>query len=138
MVESQPVLRSDPCAASESASSDFRFLRAYRIRRPSEFQRVYRRRCVASDGVIRVHGCANEFSHPRLGMSVSRKVGPAVRRNRWKRLIREAFRLSRAQLPPGVDLVVIPQRGAQPELAALMSSLTRLAGKVAGKLSRGR
>lgn len=84
-----------------------------------------------------VYGCENAFPYPRLGLSVSRKVGKAVVRNRWKRLIREAFRLSRSQLPAGVDLIVIPRREAKPELAALKRSLAVLADRVVAKLARG-
>jgi ribonuclease P protein component len=45
--------------------------------------------------------------HPRLGMSVNRKVGNAVRRNRIRRLIRESFRLMQHDFPAGYDLVVV-------------------------------
>ena len=48
---------------------------------------------------------------PRLGLSVSAKVGGAVRRNRLKRLIRETFRLRRAELEEGLELVVYPRPG---------------------------
>jgi ribonuclease P protein component len=115
---------------------DNRFLPKYRIRRTGEFQRVYTRRCRASDDWLLVFGRANGLDHPRLGLSVSRKVGGAVVRNRWKRLIREAFRLSRPRLPEGVDLVVIPRQGVVPELAALLESLPRLAGRISRRLAR--
>ena len=69
-------------------------------------------------------------------MSASRKLGNAVVRNRWRRLLREAFRLSRGQLPPGIDLIVIPRPGVKPELAALLASLPRLADRVSRKLDR--
>ena len=48
----------------------------------------------------------------RLGITVTRKVGGAVQRNRIKRIVREAFRLSPDRLPHGVDLVVIAKPGA--------------------------
>ncbi len=115
---------------------DQRFLPAYHVRRGADFQRAYRRRCTASDGRLLVFGCPNGLAYPRLGLSVSRKVGKAVVRNRWKRLLREAFRLSRQQLPVGIDLVVIPRRGAEPGLTELLDSLPRLAGRVARRLGR--
>lgn len=111
-----------------------RFLPKHRVRRSADFQRAYRLRATASDGVLLMFGCPNGLPHPRLGMSVSAKLGGAVRRNRWKRLLREAFRLSRERLPPGVDLVVIPRLGTEPTLKRLLDSLPRLATRVARKL----
>jgi len=111
-----------------------RFLPAYRVRRGGDFQRAYRRRCSAADERIVVYGHPNGLPHPRLGVSASRKLGGAVVRNRWKRLLREAFRLSRRQLPQGIDLIVIPRGDAEPELMSLLESLPRLAAKVARKL----
>lgn len=113
---------------------DQRFLAAYRIRRNGDFQRAYRRRCTAGDGRVLVFGFANGLAHPRLGLSVSRKVGNAVVRNRWKRLLREAFRLARQQLPAGLDLVIIPRQGVTPELVSLEESLHRLARRLAHRL----
>jgi ribonuclease P protein component len=115
---------------------DSRFLPEHRIRRGADFQRAYGRRCSAADDQLLVFGCPNGLAHPRLGLSVSRKVGGAVVRNRWKRLLREAFRLGRSKLPPGVDLVVIPRGQGEPELKLLAESLERLARRVASKLAR--
>jgi ribonuclease P protein component len=109
---------------------DQRFLPHYRIRRAGDFQRAYRRRASAADPSIIVFGHHNGLPHPRLGLSVSRKVGGAVARNRWKRLLREAFRLTRPQLPAGVDLIVVPRVETPPDLASLMESLVRVAGRV--------
>ena len=117
---------------------DQRFGAQWRIRRAADFERAYRRRAKASDELLLVCGCENGLDHPRLGLSVSRKLGGAVVRNRWKRLLREAFRLSREHLPAGVDLVVIPRPGAEPELRRLQVSLGQLAGRVARRLARDR
>lgn len=105
-----------------------------RIRRTSDFRRVYQRRCAVSDDTLVVYGCENQLDHPRLGLSVSRKVGGAVQRNRWKRLLREAFRHQLAALPAGIDLVLIPRGGEPPSRQALEIALVRLARRAAGRL----
>jgi ribonuclease P protein component len=92
---------------------------------------------VADDQLV-VRGCENGLEHPRLGLAVSRRVGSAVTRNRWKRAIREAFRLTRPRIPPGIDLVVTPRKATTPNLKELRSSLPRLAQRLARKLSSRR
>jgi ribonuclease P protein component len=116
------------------AMPDQRFPKSHRLKSPAEFRRVFDRRRSASNGRITVCGCENDLGHPRLGVSVSRKVGGAIVRNRWKRMLREAFRLSRAELPTGVDLVIVPKDAMPPELAWLLEELPRLAKLVARKL----
>jgi len=54
----------------------------------------------------------DEFTRQRLGITVSRKVGSAVVRNRVKRQVREWFRAARPRLRPGIDLVVIGRSAA--------------------------
>jgi ribonuclease P protein component len=104
------------------------------IRKQADFDRIYQARVFVADEVLVVNGDANGLPHSRLGLSVSTKVGNAVIRNRWKRLIREAFRLSREQMPLGIDLVVRPQKGATAEFAAVSQSLPRLASRIAKRL----
>lgn len=114
--------------------SDQRFRRSDRLRTTAEFQRVYQRRVSSSDGVLLVYVCENDLGHARLGLSVSRKVGPAVVRNRWKRLIREAFRQNRSELPASLDLVVIPKSPAPLSLEQVQFSLIRQSGRAAARL----
>lgn len=125
----------DPSTADPS-TADRRFRPEYRLRRGRDYQRVYRRRAAVSDTLLLVHACENELGHARLGLSVSRKVGNAVVRNRWKRLVREVFRLHRARLPAAVDLVVSPRAGQKPDFAAIEASLVMLAHRAAKKLGR--
>src|SRR5436309_2447585 len=111
-----------------------RFRAEDRLRKQADFDRVYKARLFAADDTLIVNGCANELSHSRLGLSVGVVVGNAVTRNRWKRIIREAFRLSREQIPAGLDLVVRPQKQAKPDFQAVSRSLPLLAGKIARRL----
>jgi ribonuclease P protein component len=111
-----------------------RFLPHYRVRRAGDFRRAYQRRASAADGRILVFAYPNGLAHPRLGISAPRRLGGAVVRNRWKRLLREAFRLTCAELPEGIDLILIPQAEAPPTLAALLESLPSLARRAARKL----
>jgi ribonuclease P protein component len=122
----------------EKDSRPLTFPKELHVRSAKDFKRIYDRRQRAGDDLLLVFGCENELPHARLGLSVSRKVGMAVVRNRWKRLIREAFRLSQHELPPGVDLVVIPRGDVEPTLDGVQDSLRRLARQLAKKLSRGR
>ena len=85
-----------------------RLRRTDRVRRRPEFERAY-------DTGIRIHGrfmmlfvVPNGGSTPRLGVAASRKVGPAVERNRAKRLAREIFR--RHPLEAGLDVIIVPRR----------------------------
>jgi len=118
--------------------ADRPFSAAMRIRCRDEFERAYRRRCTAADPSLLVFGFPNGLPHARLGLSVSRKLGGAVVRNRWKRRLREAFRLTRGELPAGVDLVVIPRTSKPPAFSSLLNSLARLARCVARRLAGGR
>jgi ribonuclease P protein component len=90
--------------------------RGKRLSRSAEFERVYRQgRSVANRHLV-LYSFPNESTdRPRLGLSVSRKVGGAVERNSVKRLLREAFAGIEDQLDAGHDIVVV----ARPEAREL-------------------
>lgn len=112
--------------------ADYRFPKALRLLSPREFERVFDARLSASDSSIVLYGAANDFDHARLGVTVSRKVGTAVVRNRWKRLLREAFRLTQHELPH-FDFVCLPRAAAPPAFARLLEALPLLAHSIQQK-----
>ena len=93
---------------SPDLNVDRRFRRGERIRRHSEFQRVYERGARIRGRFSTLFVLPNNQTRGRLGIAATKKLGGAVQRNRAKRLIREVFR--RNKLAAGLDVVVVPRR----------------------------
>ncbi len=114
-----------------TGAPDQRFRRGDRLLHKSEFDRAFEggRKAFVRGLVVYVHDGA--VGHPRIGLVTSRKFGNAVRRNRARRLLREAFRLEKGALPP-LDIVALPQPGRAPDprdlvRAVLLAAVARAA-----------
>ena len=88
--------------------ADERLPRTMRVRNRPEFERAY-------DSGVRLQGrlmtlfiVPNGAGHSRFGVAATRKLGPAIERNRAKRLSREVFR--RNKIAAGFDIVLVPRR----------------------------
>jgi ribonuclease P protein component len=106
-----------------------------RLSRSAEFERVYRQgRSHANRFLVLYAFPRGGEDEPRVGLSVSRKIGGAVERNRVKRLLREAFSASADALPAGHDVVVV----ARPDVRDLadregLAGVTRALGELVEK-----
>jgi ribonuclease P protein component len=87
------------------------FSKKQRLAGNKEFEAVLACRKRVSDGMLVLYVSANDCGYPRLGISVGKSCGPAVQRNRLKRMLREAFRQNQDHIAPGFDylLMISPQ-----------------------------
>lgn len=80
------------------------------LRRTSDFQRAFRQGKSAAGQYVVVYAVPNNLPVARLGFPVGKRLGGAVRRNRIKRMLREAARLAQNMPCKGYDMVIVPRR----------------------------
>jgi ribonuclease P protein component len=90
---------------------DQRFSKKERLLKRKEFQQVFDKGDRYGNDQLKIYALSNGNSVSRLGLVVGRKFGNAPRRNRFKRILREAYRLNKSLLNNGADIVVIPRPG---------------------------
>jgi len=112
------------------------FTARHRLTQALEFRAAYDNKVSRARAPLVIFGRLNGTPLPRLGLSVPRRVGNAVTRNRVKRRLREAFRLHQSKLPPGVDLVVNVRPHAPLTVAEYATRLIDAAASLAKELHR--
>ncbi len=114
----------------------FDFPKAFRLLRSSDYRKVYDRGQRRNLNWLVVFLLRTDRPLSRVGLTVPRRLGPAVDRNRIKRKLREAVRMHIAELGPGWDLVLHPRAQAlrlpMPEMEKTMSRFFRDCAKQAG------
>lgn len=111
----------NPSAMAEERHT---FSRDERLKLSRDFRRCMRSGGRATGRYIIVYAVSNNHGLTRLGAGSTRRIGKAAVRNRQKRLVREAFRLTKHELTTGVDLVVLPLAPwRDPTLAELEADL---------------
>jgi ribonuclease P protein component len=82
-----------------------------------------------------LYGCRGDAAHARLGIVAGRSVGNAVRRNRRKRLVREAFRHLGHELPAGTDWIIVLRAVPEPTVEQLQDSIRQLSQRLIRQLT---
>jgi ribonuclease P protein component len=103
------------------------FPKQFRLLTRGEFRRVYEEGQRRSAPLCTIFFRANGLNHSRLGITTPTRLGKAVLRNRIKRRLREVFRLNRAAMAPGWDMIVNPRpAAATAAIERLTAELLRL------------
>lgn len=120
-------------------ASSFSHPRERRLVLARDFQHVYRAGGRARGASLVVVACENGLPLSRLGLSVGKTIWKsAVKRNRIRRIFREAFRLEYAELPVGIDLILIPPRPKfVPVLAEIRAEIATLARQAIERRASG-
>ncbi len=106
-----------------------------RLRARADFRRCIQGGARSAGRSVVVCVSPNGLGRTRLGAASTRRLGNAVQRNRQKRLVREAFRLTKHELPQGLDIVVLPKvPWRDPTLDELKTELLENAQRAASKL----
>ena len=95
-------------SSSPQALKPLRFSKSEHVRKRADFELIYKTGFKRSGRLMTMFTRDREAATPRLGIAATRKMGPAVERNRAKRLVRELFRHHKPDA--GVDVVVVPRR----------------------------
>ncbi|MBQ4426960.1 MAG: ribonuclease P protein component [Oscillospiraceae bacterium] len=95
------------------------------------FRKAYHKGKSAGGAYMLVYARKRAVPRSRLGLTVSTKIGKAVRRNRIKRRFREIYRLNEARLCPGYDIVIVARSKADgADYHRMEAEFLRLAEKV--------
>jgi ribonuclease P protein component len=109
-------------ASTLTTQISFCFSKKNKMRKRCEFLRVQRQGQRLIGRMIGIERASSTSPETRLGLTASKKFGNAVERNRFKRLVREAFRTIRSDLPNGLDLNVFPRSLAKKATLAELST----------------
>ena len=100
-----------------------------RIRKRDDFERVFQQGKRLRSGPIFARWVPNGLDHPRMAVAIRTAFGNSPQRNRAKRLLREAYRLNKHEMPAGIDIIFLPSYDWNaPHLTQLEEAMRHIAG----------
>ena len=128
------ALKADMCCRPNTAAKPARRAFMQSIKKTGSFKNVYGCGRQGVNAYFVIYALANDSQVSRLGVSISKKVGKAVVRNRIKRLVKESCRLKAHRIIGGYDIVVVvrPAAGLLPKAG----SFCKLSGALGSLLHR--
>jgi len=102
----------------------------FRITKTKEYEKVYREGKKLTGKFVILHAKPNELDHPRLGITVTKKSGKAVIRNRWKRMLREIFRKEKEKFPSFDMVFTAKKESSLPSYQDLKEDVLKLIGRL--------
>jgi ribonuclease P protein component len=108
----------------------YTFTKSHRVRSKADFSAVFDAKVKHARGPLIAYAKPTDLPHPRLGLSVPRRVGTAPKRNRIKRLLRESFRLMQHDFPRPYDLILV----VRPHEPMILAEYQRLLSGIMVKL----
>ncbi len=105
----------------------------------NEFTLILKQGVCVADGVLVLFAIASDpESEVRIGVTIPKRTGNAVKRNQWKRLIRESFRTQQHRLPRGMNIIVRPKKDSPLKWNAIQKSIPYLVNKAARRLKNAK
>ncbi|MCM1042693.1 MAG: ribonuclease P protein component [Corallococcus sp.] len=98
----------------------------YRLKKNYQYNYVYKHAESVSDGYFAVLYCKNKSKQSKIGFSVSKKYGKAVKRNRLRRQMKSAAAMFAANLNEGFNIVILPRRKSAYKFDVIVNSLCEL------------
>lgn len=124
--------KTSPRSQTVDESVTFSFPKTARLLSKSHYQRVCRSGNKFFGEFVVIDYFLGSSLCPKLGITVSRRFGKAHTRNRFKRVVREAFRLNFSSLPKNLEINVLPRKSAPPSLLCITKDLHALLEKIHG------
>ncbi|HUS59176.1 MAG TPA: ribonuclease P protein component [Planctomycetota bacterium] len=114
------------------AEKQFGLSRHERIGSRTDFDLVFREGRRLSEGAVLARYVPNGRPFTRMAVAVPGRLGNATKRNRARRMLKEAYRLHKHEMPPGIDIIFLPGRAwKSPPLAELEAAMKKIAARVA-------